>query len=188
MTTTNEERLEVDYSERSGFLTGKSAAIADWINKREDAKYREIFRKLYNRKWWKEHPEYNRERAMAYYHEHRDEVLRKRRAKHFLLNPIKVLKCKMCVNMCTGDYRVYCSRSCVLAYRRSRDSKGKNQKIAGKVIDVVHRFPGSNVKEIREMAGTKVKSTGVLLCRLVRKGVLRKEKGTRFFVYFIAGE
>lgn len=39
-------KLELDYSERSGFLTGKAARLADWAHRREEARYKRLFRNL----------------------------------------------------------------------------------------------------------------------------------------------
>ena len=78
-----ERDIDVDYSERAGFLTGKSAAIAEWRFRKEqgDPKFRQLVWRLqakkywaakspdrkariyaYRRQWAKEHPE--RVRAM----------------------------------------------------------------------------------------------------------------------------
>jgi hypothetical protein len=44
-----DDELEVDYDERAGFLVGKSAAIADWQSRKEDAQYEKLFERLYYR-------------------------------------------------------------------------------------------------------------------------------------------
>lgn len=44
-----EDALDVDYSERAGFLTGKSAAMADWAHRKEDREYNALFARLYAR-------------------------------------------------------------------------------------------------------------------------------------------
>lgn len=64
------EDLEVDYSERAGFLTGKAAAIADWQRKKEATEYDALFKRLYARNWQRlyreQHPEEAREKLRAW--------------------------------------------------------------------------------------------------------------------------
>lgn len=47
----------LDYRERDGFLTGKSAAIADWRFKKEQADFEKLCEALYMRKWRAARPE-----------------------------------------------------------------------------------------------------------------------------------
>ena len=45
----HDDDLAVDYSERAGFLTGKSAALADWAHRKEQSTYDVLFKRLYAR-------------------------------------------------------------------------------------------------------------------------------------------
>lgn len=56
----------LDYSERAGFLTGKSARLADWQHNREAAKFARLVAVLRTAKWNREHPERRREIARTY--------------------------------------------------------------------------------------------------------------------------
>ena len=49
-----DDELDVDYSERDGFLTGKAAAIADWRFRKErnDPEFRRLIWRLQAKKYW----------------------------------------------------------------------------------------------------------------------------------------
>jgi hypothetical protein len=53
--------LEVDYSERAGFLTGKAAAIAEWSHRKEVKAFAKVVEVLRVTKWRKEKPDLARE-------------------------------------------------------------------------------------------------------------------------------
>lgn len=49
-----EDDVDLDYSERNGFLTGKAAALADWSFRKEDREFKKLCEKLYKRKWFQQ--------------------------------------------------------------------------------------------------------------------------------------
>lgn len=53
--------LEVDFSERSGFMTGKAAAIADWQHRKTKQADQKLYAVLRARRWYKNNPERARE-------------------------------------------------------------------------------------------------------------------------------
>jgi hypothetical protein len=58
--------LDLDYTERAGFLTGKSAKLADWHFKKEQAEFTRQVAVLRAKKWAAENPEKRRENANRY--------------------------------------------------------------------------------------------------------------------------
>jgi hypothetical protein len=62
------DELEVDYSERAGFLTGKAAAIADWLAKKEknDPAFRRLVWRLQWKKYWKSKDAVRKAAIVAY--------------------------------------------------------------------------------------------------------------------------
>lgn len=56
-----DNELDVDYSERNGFLTGKAAAIADWYHRKGKAADQKLYAVLRARRWVQNNPERARE-------------------------------------------------------------------------------------------------------------------------------
>jgi hypothetical protein len=51
------DELDLDYSERAGFMTGKSAAIADWRHRKEVRDFGALVNRLRVLKWQRENAE-----------------------------------------------------------------------------------------------------------------------------------
>ena len=52
-----DRELDVDYSERAGFLTGKAAALADWAHRKEAKAFAKLEASLRVRRWRQLEPE-----------------------------------------------------------------------------------------------------------------------------------
>lgn len=96
------DELEIDYSERAGFLVGKAAALAEWRHKKDQADFAKLTNRLKVAKWQRENPEKRRRNALAYWYRHRDELLvpqrvqqRLKRAAHWKPDTT-VYTCKGC--------------------------------------------------------------------------------------------
>lgn len=97
-----DNELDVDYSERAGFLTGKAAAIAEWSHRKEKKAFAKVCNVLKACKWQRENPERKRRNGLAYWQRHRDELtvkhrLRQRRKRAKEWKPdTTVYTCKGC--------------------------------------------------------------------------------------------
>lgn len=60
------DAVEEHFTEKNGFLTGKSAAIADWQHRKEERAFGVLVNRLRVRKWQKENPERRRAIALRY--------------------------------------------------------------------------------------------------------------------------
>jgi hypothetical protein len=49
--------LEIDYTERSGFLTGKSHALAEWSHRKGKKETGKLYARMRTRRWQKNNPE-----------------------------------------------------------------------------------------------------------------------------------
>lgn len=87
-----EDELEVDYSERNGFLTGKAAAIADWSHRKEQKAFEKIVETLRVRKWRVDNPDKAHELGVRQARRR----LEKRRLENIALVRGHVLTCARC--------------------------------------------------------------------------------------------
>lgn len=64
----SDDDLEIDYSERAGFLTGKAAALAEWQHKKlkNDPEFRRLIWRLQAKKYWATKPEERKKAIRAY--------------------------------------------------------------------------------------------------------------------------
>ena len=71
----HDDELDVDYSERAGFLTGKAAAIADWRFRKEqkDPEFRRLVWRLQAKKYWAEKDPARKAAIVAYRERWREE-------------------------------------------------------------------------------------------------------------------
>lgn len=63
-----DDELEVDYSERAGFLTGRAAAIADWAFRKlqNEGDFKRLIWRLQAKKYWASKPEERKALIRAY--------------------------------------------------------------------------------------------------------------------------
>lgn len=111
-----DEELEVDYSERSGFLTGKSAALADWAHRKEKKAFEKVVAVLRTRRWQKNNPD----RARENQRKTDKKKYAKRREKRSWLVKGTVLTCARCkTQWCRipvrfmGPEPKYCPNGCL---------------------------------------------------------------------------
>lgn len=86
------DELDVDYSERNGFLTGKAAAIADWMHRKDKVSFEKVVAVLRNKKWRRENPELARDLQRRMDLRQRE----RRHAKYVYLTRGHVLTCGWC--------------------------------------------------------------------------------------------
>jgi hypothetical protein len=86
------EDLDLDYSERAGFLTGKSAAIADWRHKKDKQQFERQCAVLRTNRWRKKNPARVRENQRKADRKKRD----RRHAEFTFLTKGTVLMCAFC--------------------------------------------------------------------------------------------
>jgi hypothetical protein len=91
------DELDLDYSERAGFMTGKSAAIADWRHRKEVRDFGALVNRLRVIKWQRENAEKHHAKQLRYALKAEVKArynanARKRRA----AKPIEQLVCEEC--------------------------------------------------------------------------------------------
>ena len=106
--------IDLDYSERAGFLVGKSARMADWRHQREKREFKKLCDAIYQRNYLAR-PEVRLRRNTA------------RRVARVLLIPTRPVIARqtcgvefVCIRRAPGHLPRYCGRDCVLAARRAR--------------------------------------------------------------------
>ena len=113
---------ETTYTEKNGFLVGKSAALADWRFRQEEREFDALCARLRQRN------RLRRPEVAA----HRNAVRRDRRAES---HRGVVLACAVCVvEFCrvsiAGHAPTYCSHECLLSARRERRRQRESQACA----------------------------------------------------------
>lgn len=174
--------LDLDYSERAGFLVGKSAAIADWQAKKEQVAYDLLFKRLYARNHARltreRDPEAARARCQAYRDANREHVReidrdRRRAARLVELRALgatyKVIDgvarrtywviCPVCLveEEKLQPNAKYCGRTCANQWHsiprtRARNRGIRNMVLAATAITVLEIEPWLTVGEIRKRA------------------------------------
>ena len=169
--------LEVDYSERAGFLTGKSAAMADWAHRKEDQQYAKLFERLYRR---------NRRRLAL--------VAKGIPFRDVDGVPTRIheVVCHVCSRLVERGQpnAVWCSKACGNRYHgvaraRARNRGIRNMTIAPTVITHLELEPGLTMRQLLErIPDAKYGSLASLLSVWVKKGVLmhidKRCRGTRY--------
>lgn len=177
-----DNELDVDYSERNGFLTGKSAALADWFHRKEDANYEKLFERLYKR---------NRRRLALVAHGvpfvDVDGVSRRvfNVVCHVCREPVTKLQpnARWCSKRCANRYHS-------LPRSRARNRGIRNMTIAPTALTHLELAPGLTLRELHAlMPEAKYGSLATLLCLWTKQGVLihvgPKFRGVR---YALAGQ
>lgn len=108
-------RIETVYTERNGFLVGKSAALADWRHRKEEREFEALCVRLRQRNYLR------RPEVAA----HRNAVRRDRRMQQHRATVHSCAQCEaqFCRLTIAGHAPTYCSPDCRLASRRDRRSK-----------------------------------------------------------------
>ncbi len=114
----------IDFSERAGFMSGKSAAIAEWSFRKSEREFGVLVNRLRVRKWQKENPAKRRATALRWWRANRE----KANARHCELarKAPRSRKCDMCPVVYElpyphprGGVRTCCSDEC----RRRKDNE-----------------------------------------------------------------
>lgn len=169
-----DDGLDVDYSERAGYLTGKSAALAEWKHRKEEAEYQRLFRRLRDRN-------YKRLRAEERLRDLPHEIVVKDTGKvHRRLYPIVCCVCHAEVTKRQPNAR-YCSRRCRNRYHdapraRARNRGMRNMLIRASMLAHLELRPGLTLGELHaRMPEAKYGSLASLLCEQTKAGVLTSE-------------
>lgn len=120
--------IPVDYEDlKSGFQSGKAAALADWAFRKEQAEFVKVVNRLRVRKWAKENPEKRRAIANRYARKpgvsDRTTLLSKRRRHERHRKAGKVIVCAECraafceVKPRRGLPRRFCTANCDARFR-----------------------------------------------------------------------
>lgn len=172
------EDLEVDYSERAGFLTGKAAAIADWQRKKEATEYDALFKRLYARNWQRlyreQHPEEAREKLRAWRAANperareanvrqkrtkRERQLQEMKAEYRVIEGVPRRIYKITCAVCGASAEklqpnaVWCSKVCANRYHsapraRARNRGIRNMTIIPTALAHIEITPGLTLKEL----------------------------------------
>lgn len=169
--------LDLDYSEKQGFLTGKSAALADWAHRKEDKEYARLFERLYKR---------NRRRlaliAMGVPFLSVDGVAK--RVFHIV--------CHVCQRPIDKSQKSaqWCSKRCANRYHsiprsRARNRGLRNMTVAPRAMTFLELEPGLTLRQLLErMPDAKYGSLATLLCQWTKAGILihldKRCRGTRY--------
>lgn len=181
-----DDEIDVDYSERAGFLTGRAAAMADWAFRKEQREGDKLIARLYQRHWARRerrrHPERVRARLQRWRDANREHVRaleRTRRAKR--RRPV-VIVCKECGKREERRRRAaYCSAKCRgkriwQARAKARNRGIRNMGIREQLLAIIRAEPGLTLREIHARApGAKYGSCATLLCTLVKAGAVVRE-------------
>lgn len=129
-------RVAVDFNDlKTGFQSGKAAALSDWSFRKEQAEFEKVVNRLRARKWAKENPEQRREIALRYSRkpevgDHQLALARQRRLERHRAKA-EVFACVECrVEFCLvkpkagGRPRKYCTTACMLRERYQRITPG----------------------------------------------------------------
>jgi hypothetical protein len=95
-----DREFDVDYSERAGFLVGKSAALADWKFRKDDREFKKLCARLYQRNWMARerlrNPERLRARLRAWRERNREKIRAQERARRAKKRRPKFIVCVVC--------------------------------------------------------------------------------------------
>jgi hypothetical protein len=130
-------RLALDFEDvKTGFQTGKAAALSEWAFRKEQAEFEVLVNRLRVKKWAKEHPERRRAIGLRYYHEspgakQRQLARARRRRREQQRASAPVIVCAECrVEFCCaklqrgGKPRKYCTVACMQRERYQRITPG----------------------------------------------------------------
>lgn len=185
-----DEELELDYSERAGFLTGRAASLAEWAFRKEQREGDRLIATLYQRQWARkeraQRPELVRERQNRWRAENREHVRAHERAYRAKRRKPFVMVCKECGKREERARRAdYCSQKCRGQRWWKARSAAKNRGIRhmglrDQLLTIVRTEPGLTLKEIHgRVPGAKYGSCATLLCELAKAGVVLRE-GRRY--------
>lgn len=118
--------FDLDYSERDGFMVGRTAAIADWRHEKEQREFSAYCKRLYLERWRKANPAkvaaYNRAwwskpAVRARCNERRKRARRKQDATEHVCPECQVSFCFYRAPWVGGPRSKFCSSAC---YQRDR--------------------------------------------------------------------
>ncbi len=198
------DRIDVDYSERAGFLTGKAAAIAEWSHKREKRQFAKLIARLAAAKRFKDDPEHVRSIWRRFRERNRTRLNAEMVARRAKVRKPKICVCVVCGDrkrvkqVVRGGVRFTCSTKCRNKYwspiRLARKRRGLRTMSIRPDIFAVLRDGPAQVKEIAARCPhLKRRSIITTVYALARAGQLvvsgswgGKGAGARSRVYAIA--
>lgn len=203
-----EDDVDLDYSERAGFLTGKSAAIADWQHRKEQREFRKLCEALYKKKWFRdiraaggERWERLRARMRAnrqrWRNDNREHVRAVDRARKAARRKPRFIVCAECGakkqirrSKARGFPSRFCSTKCRNRWHGRPRAKARNRGI--RQMDLVHIITAALVTRPMTLAelrtaipSAKAGSLATKLCTMVKAGELvddGKRKCRRYMV------
>lgn len=197
-----ERDLDLDYSERAGFMVGKSAAIADWRFHKEEGDFKKLCHRLYMRNWAKARrrlfPELVKAYQKAWRDRNREKIRKADRDRRAAKRQPKFIVCWVCgtkkqvraIVTTPGRETKFCSRKCRNSYHdvpraRARSLGIRNMVIVPQILDALTREPGLRLRAIHaRLEGAKYQSLATTLCKLARQGKVTR----RGRLYYLAAD
>lgn len=180
-----ERDFDVDYSERAGFMVGKSAAIAEWSARREKKEFAKLVARLSAAKTRRENPEHVRALQNAWRARNREHVRIQDRAYKAKRRRPRIIECIVCgvrrrVRAIVKDARrstKFCSRKCSNKYwgkhRKYRYRGLRCMTITADVLTALRAAEGLSLRELRARTPhLKPRSVATTLTQLKAKGLV----------------
>lgn len=189
--------FDIDYSERAGFLTGKSAAIAEWRHRKEVSDFERLCSKLYQRKWARLERQRNgtrvRERLNVWRAANRDKVRAQERARRAAKRKPRLFTCVECGRRReTKRVAKFCSTKCRNRFHCRPRVVAKNRGIRNMSLRPALLALLVQPMTLRELVAAlplaKRNSIATLLSTLTRSGVLHATPQGRGRSYSLASK
>jgi hypothetical protein len=154
-----DDRLDLGYEERAGFMVGKAAALADWSFRKDEKAFARLVNSLRVRKWQRENPEKSRAKARRWWAKHREEALAKQRERS--RRAPRQQTCDVCQKPFAlpyphprGSVPKRCSDECrrEATNRQARKDQAKKRRATGQAVSscTVCGRPGHNRRTCKE--------------------------------------
>jgi hypothetical protein len=135
--------LDLDFTEKQGFLVGRSAAMADWAFKKDNAGFEAMCARLYQRNWARKyrtaHPDRVRANLARWRQRHASTLRERDRVRRAAVRVPRIITCCVCqvqkrvraIVTVAGRATKFCSKKCANQYHSAIRARARNRALRG---------------------------------------------------------